>query len=85
MYCQLVDYLLSNNLLCSNQSGFRPGYSTQDVLLRVTDFWRKAVEDRMYVGVVFLDLQKAFDCVNHSILLSKLPFFGFDDRTVFMV
>ena len=54
------------------QSNFRPGYSTQDVLLYVTDAWRKAIDEGEYVGSVFLDLTKAFDCVNYEILLTKM-------------
>ncbi len=43
---QLVDHLLSHSLLSPYQSGFRPGYCTQDVLLRVTDSWSKAMDNK---------------------------------------
>ena len=71
---QLIDYLLENNLITPFQSGFRAGFSTQDVLLRVTNSWVKAVDERKYVGAVFLDIAKVFDCIDHSILVEKLPY-----------
>ena len=42
---QLVSYLLKFNLLSDRQSGFRPQHSTQDVLMCVTDGWRKAIDE----------------------------------------
>ena len=51
-----------------SQSGFRPSHSTQDVLLSVTDCWSKAIDESRFVVPGFLDLAKAFDCVNHIIL-----------------
>ena len=64
-------------VLCPHQSGFRAGYSTQDVLLHVTDKWLKAIDAGKYTGAVFLDLAKAFDTVDHSILCTKLTYYGF--------
>ena len=72
----MVGHLLKYELLSTEQSGFRPGNSTQDVLLCVTDSWLKAIDDGKYVGAVFLDLAKAFDCVDHEILLKKLTCYG---------
>ena len=60
------------NLLSDFQSGFQPAHSTQDVLLCVVDCWRRAIDDGKFVVAGFLDLAKAFDCVDYSILLTKL-------------
>jgi len=73
---QLVSYLLNLNLLSDRQSGFRPQHSTQDVLVHVTDCWRKAIDESKFTAAAFLDVSKAFDCVNHDILLSKLAYYG---------
>ena len=51
----------------------------QDVLLYVVDSWRKAIDARKFVVAGYLDLAKAFDCVNHDILLDKLPHDGVVD------
>ena len=52
------------HLFFSHQSGFCTRYSTQDVLLHVTDKWLRAVDEDKYTGTVFIDLAKAFDTVD---------------------
>ena len=72
----MFPYLLKFNSFSAYQSGFHPSHSTQDVLLHVVDCWRKAIDDSKFVVAGFLDLAKAFDCVNHNILLDKLARYG---------
>ena len=80
---QLVSHLLKFNLLLSDrQSGFHPQHSTQDVLVYVTDCWRKAIDESKFTAAAFLDVSKAFDCVNHDILLSKLACYGVMDNSL---
>ena len=76
VYDQVVNHFNVHNLFSSRQSGFRAGYSTQDVLLHVSDSWLRAVDTGQYVGAIFLDLAKAFDCVIMIILLQKLDHYG---------
>ena len=71
---QLVKFLLDNNILTKHQSGFREMHSTSTTLIKVTDKWLMSVDNGLYTGTVFVDLQKAFDLVDLDILLEKLTF-----------
>ena len=51
-------------------------YSCQDVLLKLVDDWKRALEKHSHVGAVLMDLSKAFDCLPHQLLVAKLKAYG---------
>ena len=68
---QLTEYLETNNLISSSQHGFRPRLSTQTALLKVSDKIYDNIDKKKISLLLLLDLSKAFDSVNHSILIRK--------------
>ena len=68
---QFLEYLNSFDLLHKSQSGFRPKHSTESALTQMVDSWLKAVNVGKLIGCVLVDFRKAFDLVDHKVLLKK--------------
>ena len=76
MYNRLIRFLDKHNVLYDKQFGFRSKHNTDHAILSIPDKIQKAIEERNYSCGIFLHFSKAFDTVNHKILLSKLEHYG---------
>ena len=76
MYKQLDNFVTKHNITYNHQYGFRRNHSTNHVLLDLTEDIRNAIDANRFAVGIFIDLQKAFDTVDHHILLCKLNHYG---------
>ena len=74
MHSQLLQFADSflSILLC----GFRRGFSTQNALLRFLEKVKMGLDNKKFAGAILMDLAKAFDCLNHELLIAKLDAYG---------
>ena len=75
-YSRLFDFLIKFNVLNHHQYGFRQHHSTYMAILELVNNIYQGFENNEYTIGIFVDLKKAFDTVNHNILLDKLNFYG---------
>jgi hypothetical protein len=78
MYTRIDHFLNEHNLIYKLQFGFRKRYSTNHALLSIVEQIRSSLDNKKFACGVFVDLQKAFDTVDHKILLAKLSHYGID-------
>ena len=74
---RMIKFLEDNKILYNRQFGFRCKHSTVHGLITITEDIKKSIDDGKLTCGVFIDLQKAFDTVDHKILLKKLEIYGF--------
>ena len=83
MQNQVVNHV--NNFLSSYLCGYRKGFSTQYTLLSLLEKWKKTIDNKGFAGAVLMDLSKAFDTLNHELLIAKLHAYGFGRESLMLL
>ena len=82
MHKRLYSFLEEHNVLYQKQFGFRKNNSTSMSLLDITERIKETIDKKKFGCSIFIDLRKAFDTVNHCILLQKLEHYGIRGTTL---
>ena len=82
VFIQVYQYFENNKLIFGSQYGYRKDHSTETACLELIDKLYKHLDNNQSPFCIFIDLSKAFDTINHQILLSKLKYYGLDDHAV---
>ena len=82
VHLSLLKYLSEHEILSPNQFGFRPGHSCETALICMVDEWSRQVDKGHLNGIAFIDLRRAFDTVDHLILLNKLKECGCSPHSI---
>ena len=76
MYKRTYNFLEQTNQLYKSQYGFRQSHSCENAIMELVSSIIKGKQEGLYTLALFIDLSKAFDTVDHEVLLSKLDMYG---------
>ena len=79
---QILKFINENNLFNPSHHAYRAHHNTTTAMIQMIDKWTEALDSGQMAGVCLLDMSAAFDVVNHSLLLEKLEFYGFNKETI---
>ena len=77
---QIIGYM--ENILPPYLCGYRKNFDTQQALLALIENWEKVLDNKGFGGAVLMDLSKAFDTINHDLLVAKLHIYGFGNDSL---
>ena len=80
LYDQNID-----NILSRHEMGYQKGCNSQHSLIEMFENWKKNLDKRGKCGTLFVDLSKAFDCLQHDLLLATLKAYGFDYKSLKLI
>ena len=83
MLNQVTDYM--NEYLSPHLCGYRKGFSMQTALSSLIKKWKQILDSKGYGAAVLMDLSKAFDTINHELLIAKLHAYGFREKSLIVI
>ena len=80
---QIANYM--HNHLSPILCGYRKGFNSQHALIALLEKWRGILDKKGFAGAILMDLSKAFDCINHELMIAKLIAYGFSKQSVTLI
>ena len=77
-----TQYMQQMQYMSHSITGFRKSHGTQNSLVVILEEWKTALDKGEYVSALFMDLSKAFDTINHDLLIAKLKAYGFSKEAL---
>ena len=88
-FSKIYERVIKHQIVCGMEkyfspflSAYRKNYSSQNILISLTEEWRKKLDNNFVVAAVLTELSKAFDCIPHDLIIAKLSAYNFSDEAL---